>query len=606
MSMLRAAVLIALGGGMVMALPGQAVWLVILGVPLLAAPLFLLLAAGAAQRQELRLMRLAPEGRLRRLLGGPFLRLVVAAVLAGGITALALVRLAGQQQAALAALVGGAAGFVLARWVLGRMLATELNPAYRAVTLAGWAAALGTGFGLIALWIAGLWWSPAPAAPGTAVSALVAEGLRWQALALRIDAGVVEALGRAGTGGWPAVLWAALTQGAGVGWVCGTLAACTLPWAELARGWRPVGGASATSSVLGLVVQSMTLALTLGVAWPQLVLNAEAGLLARGSLSLPLARLAPRTTDETLAARGARELPSVVVEQVVMEVERIGRDLFRPGTIDQIDRLPAPATGVAEAHANLISMTNRGFDAMVANVDPFLDGYYSLGAEYARILALAKGELEAELQSSLQQALMQGQPFAGYDGAVARLQAAVGADEARARALAGILEGARVTVPEGVLPRIVAQRESLEGLAAAVDLSRLLQATRERGLASAGGGAAVVAAVVVRRVAVGNVLRIAATKLAQAVATRTVGGLAGFFGGAVIGGGAGSVVPGVGTAAGALIGGIAGGLAVTVSIDVIAVKIQEAMLRDEFHAQLVAEIEVLRADTLAALALPPG
>ncbi|MFN3970543.1 MAG: hypothetical protein ACK4L4_04105 [Gemmobacter sp.] len=585
-AVIRAAVLLVIGGAVIWGLPHLGVWLVVLGVPILSAPLFLLLAARAAQRQELRLIRLEPGGRLLPLLAGPWLRLLVAGGLAGAVTVLALLRLAGQPQMALAALGFGAAGVVLANAALSRLLGGELRSAYRPVTLAGWSAGAGTLLALLAAWGIGSWWMPAPIAPVVATgSALVAEALRWQALALRVEGGLLAALRDSGAA-WVALLWSILTQGAGFAWVCGTLAACALPSPELARAWRPAGAGPAPSG-LRLAILSATAVLTLGVAWPQIVLTVEAALFARGSLT-----------------RDARGLPSGVAEQVVEEVERIGDAFFRPGTIARIDALPRPP--VAEAHGELVQTFNRGFDAMVANVDPFLDRYYSLGAEYARILALATGRLEAELQASLQEALMQGAPFAGFDAAVQRLERAVAADAARARDMAGILDEARLELPARVVPRIVARRDSLDGLAAGMDLGPVLDAARSRSRVAAGGAAGVVAVLVIRRVVAGNLLRTAAAKLAQVVATRAGGGLAGMAGGAALGGAAGSVVPGIGTAIGAVVGGIAGALALTVSIDAIALAIEEAMRRDAFRAELVAIIEAQRAEMLALLAASPG
>lgn len=599
---------LALGGALCQSLPHQGVWLLILGLPLLAAPLAILLAARTALRQEARVMRLAPASVLRGLLGGPWLRLIMAAAVALAVSCVALIRLAGQPNLALAALAYGGVGYAAAHLILARLIGRELDPVYRSVVLALWSAMLGTVLALGASWALLAVWQPQAVTVPPGPSALVAEALRWQALGLRVERGLEAGLAAAeGQRGVASVVWAVLTQGAGFAWVCGTLAALSLPWAEVARAWRPAGRAPQPQGAAGLAWLAATWTMLILFLWVPVVLRLEGWVAAREPAHLTAERLVGVPAAGTLAPRPPGDLPSLIAEQVVQEVERIGGDLFTPGTIARIEALPRPAELPAAAHADLLAAIDRGFDAMVANVDHFLDSYYSLPNEYMRLAALAAGTLEAQLEAALREALARGDPFAGIEAAARRLEAASAAETAYRGTLEAILEGARAELRVGVEPRVVAERASV-GLPAGVDFARLLDDTRRRGVLAAGGAtgaATVVAGLVVRRAVARGALRVAAQQVLKVVAARTAGSGSGAAAGAGIGAWLGSVVPGVGTALGAIAGGIIGGLAAGVSVDALMLALDEAMNRAEFRAEIVDAIEAQRAETIAALSPPP-
>ncbi len=90
----------------------------------------------------------------------------------------------------------------------------------------------------------------------------------------------------------------------------------------------------------------------------------------------------------------------------ILEVERIGSEIFLPGTIAkleneqiQLDRLHS--TGVAASQEDLVRLIDAGADKMIGNVDPFLDEYYTLFAEYARLTAMLTADLEDKLTEDL-------------------------------------------------------------------------------------------------------------------------------------------------------------------------------------------------------------
>jgi hypothetical protein len=91
------------------------------------------------------------------------------------------------------------------------------------------------------------------------------------------------------------------------------------------------------------------------------------------------------------------------VAKLQTEVEKIGINFYTPGSHARIIAgREALAARDASALAEIRTLVNEGFDAMADQVDPFLDGYYSLRAEYWRIAVAVSGTLRGNAEAAME------------------------------------------------------------------------------------------------------------------------------------------------------------------------------------------------------------
>lgn len=308
----------------------------------------------------------------------------------------------------------------------------------------------------------------------------------------------------------------------------------------------------------------------------------------------------------------AGRVPAQQLERVdwaQVEVERIGDGLFEVGTLARIDA--ARATAVAAAGADttrLRALAEAGFDRMTANVDRFLDWYYSLVGEYSRIGSLLIGDLEQLIERRLLETLGEGDPFGDFGAEIAQL---LTDHEAAAQAYAvqveAILAATRLQ-PAADGFRIVAERPAI-GVPTLPEPQVLVE-FRDR-LVISGGSSAVAGAItalvtkkVVGKVVAKSVIKASAKALAKVVASKTLASTGGAAGGALAGAAVGSVVPGVGTAIGAAVGGVVGAVVVGVSVDKLLLMLESHYARDTFRAEIIASVDEAESEFMAAMPLP--
>lgn len=288
-----------------------------------------------------------------------------------------------------------------------------------------------------------------------------------------------------------------------------------------------------------------------------------------------------------------------------LRVERIGEEYFAPGTIAALERARRVALARLDVStADLRAATDAAFAAMAGNVDLYLDWYYSLGAEYARIGHLLAGDLENYMARRFAETLAQDAPFMEVERALAA--SLVNSAEANAlyeRLSANLLAQNRIAAP-GPQP-VVVQQLALTEVLAPPEHAELL-GVQDRLLLASGGGAmagvlgGAIAAKLVAKVVTKGSFKLATQAAAKLVASKAAGTSLGAGAGATAGGAIGSIVPGVGTAIGALVGGVLGGLAVGVGIDKALIEFEEAVGREAFRAELLQALEEARRDYLAA------
>lgn len=293
-----------------------------------------------------------------------------------------------------------------------------------------------------------------------------------------------------------------------------------------------------------------------------------------------------------------------------------------------------------DARNDLIPLINEAFDVRVANVDSYLDWYYSLGADYERLGNLITGTIESFVADQLTSSLEAGVDDSEYLSALQSYvdQAAALKAEYEERLANSELIG----IPEWLLTSTEAI--TADFLSGPIEpTQRLLDAGERFGISATVGGAGGIAAGVATSKAVGGAAEKAATKSAEKAAAGAVGDAAekaagkqatktaekaaaksigskivekaaskAFFKaivsrigsmigsrgvGAAVGGAAGTLVgPGVGTAV-----GIAAGAAIGVGVDYGLLMLDEAQNRESYKAEIIESIEEERAEVLAQI-----
>ena len=293
-----------------------------------------------------------------------------------------------------------------------------------------------------------------------------------------------------------------------------------------------------------------------------------------------------------------------------------------------------------DARNDLIPRVNAVFDARVANVDSYLDWYYSLGADYERLGNLITGTIESFVADQLTSSLEAGVDDSEF---VSTLQSYVDQAAAiNAEYEEGLANSELIGIPEWLLTSTEAI--TADFLSGPIEpTQRLLDAGERFGISATVGGAGGIAAGVATSKAVGGAAEKAAAKSAektavgaagdaaekaagkQAVKTAEkaatksigskiaekaagkaffkaivsrIGSMLGSRGvGAAVGGAAGTLVgPGVGTAV-----GIAAGAAIGVGVDYGLLMLDEAQNRESYKAEIVESIEEERAEVLAQI-----
>lgn len=293
-----------------------------------------------------------------------------------------------------------------------------------------------------------------------------------------------------------------------------------------------------------------------------------------------------------------------------------------------------------DARNDLIPRVNAVFDARVANVDSYLDWYYSLGADYERLGKLITGTIESFVADQLTESLEAGVDDSEF---VSALQSYVDQAAAiNAEYEEGLANSELIGIPEWLLTSTEAI--TADFLSDPIEpTQRLLDAGERFGISATVGGAGGIAAGVATSKAVGSAGEKAAAKTAEKAAVSVsgdaaekaagkqaakaaekavtknigskivekaagkaffkaivsrIGSMLGSRGvGAAVGGAAGTLVgPGVGTAV-----GIAAGAAIGVGVDYGLLMLDEAQNRESYKAEIIEAIEEERAEALAQI-----
>lgn len=567
----------------------QEIWALVLAVPLLAVPGMLALATRSALNKGHALRVYRDGGVMQRLLSGAGWRLLFSYLASFAAVLFGLPQLLNMGIEEGLLLIVAPVVFWLGLGVARRVALSQLAAPHASVRALSWAMWPSVGV-LLALSL-GLELSLAQSLetplnrtldatpPSTLVQELRSIAELGEALQVKLSHSITG-------GGWLAPLVTVILTKLGFCLFALSLSACAaIPPAELRRAFAPASDADSPPPVR---------ASTLG--WTGFM----------GTLLLMSWLVGAATLDGTLLRMAPSQRPSVWLTDAAtlfVKVEQIAGESYQPGTIAALRDIAREAgSALEEQHsARLEGLINAAADGMIANTDVFLDGYYSIFAEYMRLGRMLVGGLDEALTEDLQAALGQGPAPEALASALASLNAEGLVQEiaqGTSAEISTLLERARVVVPTSARREVVAQCDAPPCLDLSLMAAQLEQGFSERLLAGGAAGAAggVVAAVVVKKVAAKGTIKLAAKALTKVLTSKAVAGSGGVAIGALIG----SVIP----VAGTVIGGVIGGLVAGVGADFLMLKLEENWQRDAFRAQIVQEIESWRLEALAELAAP--
>jgi hypothetical protein len=292
-----------------------------------------------------------------------------------------------------------------------------------------------------------------------------------------------------------------------------------------------------------------------------------------------------------------REEIAKAEKAAIPHVERIEGRIYKLGTIENLEQLKVELLKKYSDNIERVAkLSDIGFDNMEANVDPYLDWYYSLPAEYLRLGALLTISLEEEIQTDLHIYLKKNDPFRALDQS---LQILLTKNESLKKeyenAVAALLAANEVTQP---FPDIKIERDhSMVDVMSPVRDIEVIDLNLRMTSAGLSGISVVVAAKVVTKAVSKGTVKLAGQAMVKAAATKIAGGAIG----GVIGGLLGSVIPVAGTLIGTGVGTFVG-IVLGVSVDALLLTVEENLTRDAFRQQIVDSITEARDDFRKSLA----
>ena len=303
-------------------------------------------------------------------------------------------------------------------------------------------------------------------------------------------------------------------------------------------------------------------------------------------------------------ARVRARVQETMTPIVRLVVEQIDGDHYEQGTVEEIARARSEAAvPVGVAAEQLRREVDATFERLENEaVEEYLDWYYTLTAEWGRVIKLLTGgveRLENHLAEKVRETFEQPKWAAGIDTALDRLMAAE--EEARKayeETVRDILEHNRVDAMRLQNAEVdVALIASLERILRPSFHQDFIPAAH-RFLGASGGGAGVaggVGSIIAEKVKTKILAKLVLKVAAKAPLKALVSKLGGAGASAAIGAAAGSAVPGLGTALGAA-GGAAVGLGTGIAIDGALLELEEALSRDDFRREIVTAIHEARRE----------
>lgn len=322
---------------------------------------------------------------------------------------------------------------------------------------------------------------------------------------------------------------------------------------------------------------------------PQIGLIALSAVLA--VLPIGVCLYAEAKDAEIQSIEGISVGKQLIQDQIGVGVYAIDGKTYDQETVEMVlaDMAGESAQLTDRVQNTLVPLINASFDKRIENVDNYLDWYYSIPADYERVLRAITGSVEDGLKDQLATSLAEGVDDSTLNGEMQACaeQAANLQEELESRLAACEVSN----VPDWLLKPA---EFDLKRLTEIEQPSEKLMEDNQRIIASVGGGAVggFIAKKVVERAVKKEAVVKMATTLARSIGLKSAS--------SAIGAAAGSAVPVAGNAA-----GLAAGTAIGVAIDFALLKADEAQNRQTYHDEIAEAIEQQRAEVLAALPQAP-
>ena len=314
-------------------------------------------------------------------------------------------------------------------------------------------------------------------------------------------------------------------------------------------------------------------------------------------VALPIMLAAAFLVADAMVARAAQTQEYTAAERFVRDQMGLAVFVLDGHYYDQAavealleEARVASAALSEEAEATLVPLINASFDARLANVDAYLDWYYSLPADYERLVTMVTGTVEDFMRDQFTANIEAGIDDTALEGALQDLAGRAAAlEEDTALRLA---EFEIAGVPEWLLTeKIPLEPDFMSG--ALEPSARILSAGERLGL-SAGTG--IVTGAAAKHVAENLATKVVEKQFFKEFVKKVAGKLGGRAVSAAVGGAVGTIGGPLGTVVGAAVGTAAG-----VGIDYGMVKLDEWQNRESYREEIVQLIEEERSEMLAAV-----
>lgn len=377
--------------------------------------------------------------------------------------------------------------------------------------------------------------------------------------------------------------------------VANLLGLCMLGWFELKRVFLPLeaGPASDAGADMGADASVVSGASATAPAPAPAPLRAAVATF----VALPIMLAAAFLVADAAVARAAQTEEFTAAERFVRDQMGLAVFVLDGHYYDQAavealleEARVASAALSEEAEATLVPLINASFDARLANVDAYLDWYYSLPADYERLVTMVTGTVEDFMRDQFTANIEAGIDDTALEGALQDLAGRAAAlEEDTALRLA---EFEIAGVPEWLLTeKIPLEPDFMSG--ALEPSARILSAGERLGL-SAGTG--IVTGAAAKHVAENLATKVVEKQFFKEFVKKVAGKLGGRAVSAAVGGAVGTIGGPLGTVVGAAVGTAAG-----VGIDYGMVKLDEWQNRESYREEIVQLIEEERSEMLAAV-----
>lgn len=377
--------------------------------------------------------------------------------------------------------------------------------------------------------------------------------------------------------------------------VANLLGLCMLGWFELKRVFLPLeaGPASDAGADMGADASVVSGASATAPAPAPAPLRAAVATF----IALPIMLAAAFLVADAAVARAAQTEEFTAAERFVRDQMGLAVFVLDGRYYDQAavealleEARVASAALSEEAEATLVPLINASFDARLANVDAYLDWYYSLPADYERLVTMATGTVEDFIRDQFTANIEAGIDDTALEDALRDLaERAAALEEDTASRLA---EFEIAGVPEWLLmEKVPLGPDFMSG--ALEPSARILSAGERLGL---GAGTGIVTGAAAKHVAKNLATKVVEKQFFKEFVKKVAGKLGGRAVSAAVGGAVGTIGGPLGTVVGTAVGTAAG-----VGIDYGMVKLDEWQNRESYREEIVQLIEEERSEMLAAV-----